>query len=107
MPPSIPADGGAGWRAGLAALRRCLDELDAALQAGRWEHLDQLAPRVDLAMRELLAHPGRPAPADAEALRQTLTLANDLQARVAARRQQLRPLLAAWRTPAPADSPTP
>ncbi len=77
------------------------------MQAGHWERLDQLAPAVDRAMRDLLAQPGRPAPADAEALRQTLNLATTLQTRAAARRQQIQPLLQAWRTTAQPDKPTP
>lgn len=77
------------------------------MQAGRWEQLDQLAPRVDTAMRDLLAHPGKPRPTDAAALQQTLSLAGDLQARVVARRQQIQPLLQAWRKTPPGDRPTP
>lgn len=77
------------------------------MQAGHWEQLEQLSPRVDAAMRDLLAHPGKPLAADAAALRQTLSLAGELQVRAATRRQQIQPLLQAWRTAPPTDSSTP
>ena len=105
MPPSPTAEHGAGWRGRIETLRQRLDELDAAMQTGQWELLDQLAPRVDRAMREVAAQPGGPAPADAELLRQTLNLAAALQTRAATRQQQIQPLLRAWRPTGRADKP--
>ncbi len=106
MPPSIPAKS-AAWSAKLALLRDSLDKLDSAMQAGRWEQLVPLAAHADQTMRNLLAHPGHPSPDDAEAVRQTLNLADALQARAATRRQQILPLLQAWKTTTQADEPTP
>ncbi len=85
------------------------------MQTGRWESFAPLAGLADQAMRELLAHPGAPGPGDAETLRQTLDLANALEARAAARQQQILPLLRAWKTTTAAttgaatrsDEPTP
>jgi hypothetical protein len=106
LPPSIPAKR-ATWSAKLALLRDSLDELDSAMQAGRWEQLASLAAHADRAMHDLLAHPGHPSPDDAEALRQTLNLADALQAHAATRQQQILPLLQAWKTTKQADEPTP
>jgi len=106
LPPNTPADD-TTWRAGLNRLRDSLDQLDSAMQASRWEELATLAAQADQAMRALLAHPGHAAPDDAEAVRQTLTLADALQARAATRQQQILPLLQAWKTTTQADAPTP
>lgn len=106
MAPSIPAEG-ATWRARLTLLRDSLDELDSAMQAARWEQLAPLAAHAERSMRDLLTHPGQPSPDDAESVRQTLKLADALQARAAARRQQILPLLQAWKTTTRTDEPTP
>lgn len=76
------------------------------MQGGHWERLAQLAPDVDRAVRRLRELPAVPSlmASDAEALRQTLTLADALQAQTRTRQQQITPLLAAWRK-APAREP--
>jgi hypothetical protein len=105
LPPNAPAEN--SWRARLDRLRQGLDALDAAMQAGQWEPFTPLAAEANQAMRDLLAHPGQPAPTDAEAVRQTLNLAETLQERAATRQQQILPLLQAWKTTTRADQPTP
>lgn len=76
------------------------------MQGGHWERLAQLAPDVDRAVRRLRELPAVPSltASDAETLRQTLTLADALQAQTRTRQQQITPLLAAWRK-APAAEP--
>lgn len=91
----------------LIALRTCLNDLQNAMQGGYWESLGQLTRRLTDTLQQLSGEHLQAKPAEADELRRLIALVAELQSQANARKQQIGPLLAAWRRHNEAGDPTP
>lgn len=109
MPQNPPAEGDDKGRDRLFALRTCLNDLQAAMQGGHWELLEQLSPRLAHTLQQLQVTPTLDggSSTDTEEFRQLLAQSNNLLIQAKARQQQIAPLLGAWRPKAEVDNTPP
>lgn len=109
MPPSLPAEEQGGVRDRLSPLRNCLNALQTAMQAGCWDEVPSLVSRLDATIRSLheSTHGQPDAHLEANEVRRLLNLVDELQATAQKRREQIAPLLNAWRPSRKADDDTP